>query len=159
MSRVLNQNDTTVQISDETRQRVLAAVEELGYHPNALARSLRTQRTQTIAMLIADLTNGFYHPMVRTVQDIAYRHGYEVLISNSDHIYEHELQFCKAVSRRPVDGVILVPIHLTNADIDHYFGESHTPIAILGSHMTHPNIDVVYVDDEQRGAVERNETG
>ena len=89
VSRVLNHNDTTVQISDETRQRVMAAVEELGYRPNILARSLRTQRTQTIALMIADLSNGFYHPIARAVQDVARKRDYEVLISNSDHLYEN----------------------------------------------------------------------
>jgi LacI family transcriptional regulator len=98
VSRVLNQNDTTVQISDETRQRVMAAVEELGYRPNVLARSLRTQRTQTVALLIADLSNGFYQVIARAVQDVARQHDYEVLISNSDHLYENEKHFCQVVS-------------------------------------------------------------
>lgn len=149
VSRVLNHNDTTVQISDETRQRVMAAVEELGYRPNVLARSLRTQRTQTIALMIADLSNGFYHPIARAVLDVAHNRGYEVLISNSDHLYENEKQFCKVVSRRSVDGVIMVPIHLTEADLDEYFGKTQIPMAVLGNHLRYENLDMVYVDDEQ----------
>lgn len=149
VSRVLNQNDTTVQISEETRARVMAAVEELGYRPNVLARSLRTQRTQTIALLIADISNGFYHTITRAVQDVAHLNGYEVLISNSDHIYDNEKHFCEVVSRRPVDGMIMVPIHLTEEDLDGYFGNTHTPIAILGSHIRYSGGDNVYMDDEQ----------
>lgn len=149
VSRVLNQNDTSVQISDETRQRVIEAINQLGYRPNALARSLRTQRTQTVALLIADISNGFYHVIVRAIQDVARQHDYEVLISNSDHIYENEKHFCDVVSRRPVDGVMMVPIHLTEADIDQYFGATNTPVTILGSHLHHDEIDIVYVDDEQ----------
>ena len=149
VSRVLNHNDTTVQISDETRQRVMAAVEELGYRPNILARSLRTQRTQTIALMIADLSNGFYHPIARAVQDVARKRDYEVLISNSDHLYENEKHFCEVVARRPVDGVIMVPLHLTKADIDEYFGKTSIPLAVLGSHVDYDNLDMVYVNDEQ----------
>lgn len=149
VSRVLNENDTAVTISDETRARVMAAIEELGYRPNALARSLRTQRTQTIALMIADLSNGFYHPIARAVQDVARLHDYEVLISNSDHIYENEEHFCQVVSRRPVDGVIMVPIHLTEQDIQNYFGKQNTPVSMLGSHLHLENVDVVYVDDER----------
>jgi DNA-binding LacI/PurR family transcriptional regulator len=149
VSRVLNQNDTTVQISDETRQRVLAAIEELGYRPNVLARSLRTQRTQTVAVMIADLSNGFYHPIARAIQDVARKYDYEVLFSNSDHIYENEKHFCDVVSRRPVDGVIMVPIHLTDEDLDNSFGKSNTPLAILGSHLNYMGgFDMVYVNDE-----------
>jgi LacI family transcriptional regulator len=149
VSRVLNQNDTSVPISDETRQRVMAAVEKLGYRPNVLARSLRTQRTQTIALLIADLSNGFYHPIARAVQDVAHLHDFEVLISNSDHVYENEKHFCQIVSRRSVDGVIMVPIHLTNDDLEQFFSETRTPMCVLGSQINHPSIDNVYVNDEQ----------
>ncbi|MFN8528142.1 MAG: LacI family DNA-binding transcriptional regulator [Anaerolineae bacterium] len=149
VSRVLNENDTAVTISEDTRTRVMAAIEELGYRPNVLARSLRTQRTQTIALMIADLSNGFYHPIARAVQDVARVHDYEVLISNSDHVYENEKHFCQVVSRRPVDGAIIVPIHLTEQDIRQYFGKSNTPVSMLGSHLHLENVDVVYVDDER----------
>jgi DNA-binding LacI/PurR family transcriptional regulator len=149
VSRVLNQSETTVPISDQTRQRVLAAVEKLGYRPNVVARSLRTQRTQTVAMMIADITNSYYHPMARAVQDVARQHDYEVLISNSDHIYENEKHFCDIVLSRGVDGVIMVPIHLTTGEMDRMVSKTHIPFVVLGQHIDHPNIDVVYVADDR----------
>lgn len=149
VSRVLNGNNTQVPISDDTRQKVQQAVEALGYRPNAVARSLRTQRTQTVALMIADISNGFYHPIARAVQDVARQYDYEVLISNSDHIYEYEKHFCEIVLRRGVDGAILVPIHLTTEELDAYVSQSHIPFVVLGHHINHPNIDVVYMDDER----------
>lgn len=151
VSRVLNRSETTALISAETSQRVLAAVEALGYRPNVVARSLRTQRTQTIAMLIADLSNGFYHVMARAVQDVARQRDYEVLISNSDHLYENEKHFCEIVLGRAVDGVIMVPIRLTNADFEHYVSLTHIPFVVLADRdqVVHPKIDVVYVNDYQ----------
>lgn len=149
VSRVLNRTETTAQISEETIQRVLLAVKKLGYRPNTVARSLRTQRTQTIAVMIADLGNGFYHPIVRTIQEIARQHGYEVVISNSDHVYENERHFCEIVLGRGVDGVIMVPIHLTNAELGHYVSQTHVPFVVLGPQIDHPDIDVVYMDDER----------
>ncbi len=149
VSRVLNRTETTAQISEETIQRVLLAVKKLGYRPNTVARSLRTQRTQTIAVMIADLGNGFYHPIVRAIQEIAGQHGYEIVISNSDHLYENEKHFCEIVLGRGVDGVIMVPIHLTNAELGHYVSQTHVPFVVLGSQIDHPDIDVVYVDDER----------
>jgi len=146
---VLYRTETTAQISDETSQRVLAAVEQLGYRPNTVARSLRTQRTQTVALMIADISNGFYHPIARAVQDVARQHDYEVLISNSDHIYENEKHFCEIVLGRGVDGVIMVPIRLTNADLEHYASQTHIPFVVLAEYIVHPNIDVVYVNDER----------
>lgn len=149
VSRVLNQNDTTVQISEETRQRVLSAVAQLGYRPNVIARSLRTQRSQMIALMIADISNGFYQSITRAVQDVARQYDYEVMIANSDHVYQNEKHFCDIVSQRSIDGVIMVPIRLTEADIEQFYREVNAPVTVLGAHVKHPNIDVVYLNDHR----------
>lgn len=148
VSRVLNQANTTIAISEETRNKVMAAVEELNYRPNMLARSLRTQQTQMIAVMIADISNGFYHPIVRSIQDVADEYGYDVMIANTDHIRSNEIRFCEAVTRRPVDGIIMVPYHLTADDLDDLLRSTETPIAVLGPQIVHAQIDVVHGDDE-----------
>ncbi len=147
VSRVLNNTATTIPVSEDTRRRVLAAVKQLGYRPNMTARSLRTQRTQMIALLIADISNGFYHPIARAIQDVARLHDYDVLIANSDHLYESEKHFCEAVIRRPVDGIIAVPIHLSEDEIDRLITLTRTPFVALGQHIQHPDVDIAYVDD------------
>ena len=149
VSRVLNQKDTTIPISDETRMKVIAAIDALGYRPNMHARSLRTQQTQLIAVLVADITNSFYPQIARSIQQVARQQGYDVMISNSDHVYENEQQFCETIIRRSVDGIILVPTHLTEDDLHELYRETNTPIAVLGQHVDHPHIDVVYGDDER----------
>lgn len=149
VSRVLNNNPSAIPVSEETRRRVLEAVKALGYRPNMTARSLRTQRTQMIALMIADISNSFYHPIARTVQDIARRHNYDVIISSSDHRYDNEKHFCEAVIRRPVDGVIMVPTYLTDEDIDRFIALTQTPVVVLGQHIRHPEVDIVYADDEK----------
>lgn len=148
VSRVLNPTPQPIPIGDATRQRVLDAVETLGYQPNLHAGSLRGQKTHLIAMLIADISNSFYHPMVRAVQDIAHQHRYDVLVANSDHLRENELLFCESLVRRPVDGIIMVPYHLADADLDHLWKQTGAAIAVLGQHITHPDVTVVGVDDE-----------
>lgn len=148
VSRVLNNTKTAIPVSKKTREKVLAAINELGYRPNMTARSLRTQRTQMISLLIADITSSFYHLLAQEIQAVAQSHDYDMLIANSDHIYENEKRFCEAVMRRPVDGVIMVPQHLTYDDLDDLITITNTPIAVLGQHIQHPAIDVVYADDE-----------
>lgn len=143
VSRVLNQNSTSVPISEVTRQKILDAVKELGYQPNMIARSLRTQRSQMIAVMIGDISNAFYHPIVRAVQDISDKRDYDVLISNSDHIYEHEQRFLNTVLRRPVDGIIMAPHCLTTVEIDQFIQRSNIPIVALGAQVDHPAVDVV----------------
>lgn len=149
VSRVLNDTSSTIPISEETRQKVLAAVKALKYRPNMTARSLRTQRTQMIALMIADVSNPFYHPIVRVVQEVARQHDYDVLISNSDHRHDNEKHFFEAVIRRPVDGVIMVPIHLTDEDFDRFIALTQTPVVVIGIQIEHPEVDVVWADDEK----------
>lgn len=149
VSRVLSPAPQAIPIGDETRQRVLDAVEALGYHPNLHAGSLRGQKTRMIAMLIADISNAFYHPMTRAVQDVAHAHRYDVLLANSDHERENELLFCEAIIRRPVDGVVLVPYHLNDQDLERLQSQTGAAIAVLGQHITHPTVDVVCLDDGQ----------
>lgn len=143
VSRVLNETSSPVPISDETKQRILEAVEQLGYQPNMIARSLRTQRTQMIAVMIGDISNAFYHPIVRAVQDVAGSRDYDVLISNGDHIYEYELRFLQMVLRRPVDGVIMTPHRLTFEDLDRFIRRSHIPTVSIGAQVNHPMVDVI----------------
>src|SRR5437016_11722030 len=75
VSRVLSKSPSVVPISKETVRRVQEAVNQLGYYPNLTARSLRGQQTYMIALMIADISNPFYHSIVRTVQDMARQHN------------------------------------------------------------------------------------
>jgi DNA-binding LacI/PurR family transcriptional regulator len=147
VSRVLSSVPSKVPISEETRKKVLEVIEELGYHPNQYARSLKGRKVHMIGMVIADISNPFYHPMVRAVQDIAFQHRYDVMIANSDHSREKELLFCESIMRRPVDGVVIIPYHLNDEDLDRLMARTGVLISAVGNHIQHPNIDVTFADD------------
>jgi LacI family transcriptional regulator len=147
VSRVLSTVPSTVPISEDTQKKVLAVVKELGYHPNQYARSLRGKKKHMIGMMIADISNPFYHPMVRAVQDVAFQHRYDVMIANSDHTREKELLFCESIIRRPVDGVIMIPYYLNDEDLDNLIARTGVAIGAVGNHIQHPNVDIVYADD------------
>jgi DNA-binding LacI/PurR family transcriptional regulator len=149
VSRVLNGSTAGIPIGEETRQRVLEAVHTLGYYPNLYAGSLRGQKTQMLAMMIADIANPFYHAMVRAAQDVAHGHRYDVMIANSDHERENELLFMESLIRRPVDGVFIVPYHLTSDHISEIIARTGSAIAAVGQHVDHPLVDTVHGDDYQ----------
>jgi DNA-binding LacI/PurR family transcriptional regulator len=149
VSRVLSGVPTIIPVSEDARQRVQAAVRELGYQPNLHAGSLRSQKTQMIAVMIADLANPFYHPLVRAIQDVADQLAYDVMVANTDHKPEKEKHFVASVVRRPMDGVIIVPSHLKNSDIDEIVNRTGGVVAAVGQHVTHPGIDVAFGDDEK----------
>ena len=147
VSRVLSAVPSKVPISEETRKKVLQVIEDLGYHPNQYARSLKGRKVHMIGMVIADISNPFYHPMVRAVQDIAFQHRYDVMIANSDHTREKELLFCESIMRRPVDGVVIIPYHLNDDDLDRLMARTGVVISAVGNHIQHPDIDVTFADD------------
>ena len=149
VSRVLSAPDSTsVPISEDTILRVQEAARVLGYQPNLHARSLRGQRTQLIAMMVADIANPYYHVMVRKVQDVARTKGYDVLIANSDHDPELERHFIQGIMRRPVDGVVLTPYHLTAAEIGALIDRTGVRVVLVGQHLWPPGVDRVFADDE-----------
>jgi LacI family transcriptional regulator len=149
VSRVLSptSSDSKVLISDETTEKVLAVVKELGYHPNQYARSLRGKKNHMIGMLIADISNPFYHPMVRAVQDVASQYHYSVMIANSDHLREKEVLFCESLLRRPVDGAVIIPYHLNDDDLQNLITRTGMAISAVGNHIQHPDVDITYADD------------
>jgi LacI family transcriptional regulator len=149
VSRILSPapSGSKVLISEETKERVLAVIMDLGYHPNQNARSLRGKKNHMIGMLIADIGNPFYHPMVRAVQDVAFQHHYSVMIANSDHLREKELLFCESILRRPVDGAVIIPYHLNDDDLQNLIARTGMAISAVGNHIQHPDVDVTYADD------------
>jgi DNA-binding LacI/PurR family transcriptional regulator len=149
VSRVLNEVKEPIAIGEETRQRVLEVVEQLGYQPNLHAGSLRGQKTRMVALMIADIANPFYHALVRAVQDVAYDYRYDVMIANSDHTLKGEQHFVQSVIRRPVDGIIVVPYHLDDDDLDELIDRTDTMVAAVGQHITHPLVDIAFGNDDQ----------
>lgn len=132
----------------DTRQRIFDAVTQLGYVPNELARSLRTQRTYTIASVIPDIANPFYPTFERGVQDIAEAHNYDVIVYNTDGIEAKERRCLDALLRGRVDGVIGVFFHLARADLER-LTERDVALVLLdqprGANST--PVDHVFVDN------------
>ena len=113
---MLNDNPV-VSISEDTRQRILDAIDELGYVPDGAARSLRTRKTYTIAGIIPDITNPFYPAFERGIQESAEAHGYDLIVYNTGGIAEKERRCLRSVQQGRVDGVIAVLFHLTARDL------------------------------------------
>ncbi|MDR3692276.1 MAG: LacI family DNA-binding transcriptional regulator [Fimbriimonas sp.] len=96
-------------VSDSVRIRVAEAVRELGYRPNGSARSLRLRRTDTIALIVSDITNPFFTTIARAVEDVASESDNLVLFGNTDESESSEIRYMEMVLQKGVDGVLLVP--------------------------------------------------
>lgn len=105
VSHVINR---TRPVSEELRTRVLAAMDELGYRPNLLARSLRRGRTHTIGMILPDNVNPFFAEVARGVEDTAFGQGYSVVICNTDGDLDKESFYASLLAEKRMDGIIFV---------------------------------------------------
>ena len=97
VSRVINNSGY---VGKEARERVTAAIAELGYVPNSLARSLRFKHTKMLALVVSDITNPFFTTMARGVEDTARRHNFTVLFCNTDESESEQARYLTALVQR-----------------------------------------------------------
>lgn len=97
----------TARVSKARAARVLAAVQELDYHPNEVARSLKVKQTKLLGMVLPDITNPFFPEIIRGAEDAALERGYLLLAANTDEQAEREKRLIKALRARRVDGILL----------------------------------------------------
>jgi len=143
VSRVLS--NSSYPVSDEIREKVLRTAETMGYQPNITARSLRTDRTNTIGIIVDDLLSPFTPPIVRGIQDYLHEHGFLSLIVNSDWDPDQEQAAIKTLLSRPVDGIIFVEYsHRATSDI---LEQSNKPRVFVHRLFSSPIKNSVVPDD------------
>jgi LacI family transcriptional regulator len=144
VSRVIN-NSTYV--SQSTRERVEAAVKELGYVPNTIARGLRSKRTKTLALVVTDITNPYFTSMARGVEDVAAAFNYTVIYCNTDESETKEEKYANMLAQRRVDGVLLVP-SCGNAKTIKFLVSNGVYVVVLDRRIPGVETDIVCSDSE-----------
>lgn len=148
VSHVLND---TRYVSPELRSRVLETAERLGYRSNAVARSLRTKRTHTLALIVPDIANPYYPALARGVLHAADAAGCVTVLCNSDRDPDKEIEIIRALESRQVDGIVFYPSGPHTEQLAALAGV-HTPMVLLGSRGSGVSLDVVLTNP--RGAYE-----
>jgi len=146
-SRALNPG-TRLLVSEETAQRVTEAAERLGYRPNSVARSLRTRRSHTIGVLIPDLNNPLFPPIIRGIEDRLAEHGYVALIGNTDADPVKERLVFDQMRARHVDGFVLATATL-NSPILAEAAKAELPLVLMNRTAQDYPFSSVSVDNEQ----------
>lgn len=144
VSRVINNSGYA---SEETRKRVAEAAAELGYVQNSLARSLRTKRSNALALVLTDITNPFFTTVARGVEDVASEAGYTVTYCNTDEDEFKQQKNLSLLIQQQVDGILLVPASSSASAVD-YIRDQNTAVVILDRRIPGANADVVRCDSE-----------
>jgi LacI family transcriptional regulator len=129
-----------------TRGAVQDAIRALGYRPNHVARSLRTRRSQMVAVIVPDLTNTYYSVLTRGLADSIVAAAYGTYVCNTDGIAERESGFLQNVVDRGADGIVLASVDSASAGAISA-ADSGTPVVCIGGTLDHPRVDVVTTDD------------
>jgi LacI family transcriptional regulator len=150
VSYVLNGNSKVV-VADDTRERIMAAIEELGYVPNQPARALRTQKTKLIACVVPDITNPFHTSFAKGLQAVAEAHEHDVVLYNTDRIANKEHKFLELLRQGRYDGVVVTPHHLKADDLVKVL-EAGMAVVVQGSgamptEVSGRPLDSIHVDD------------
>ncbi|MGD0876687.1 MAG: LacI family DNA-binding transcriptional regulator [Anaerolineales bacterium] len=131
--------------SEDVRQRVNQAAEQLGYVPNSLARSLRSKRTRTLALVLTDITNPFWTTVARGVEDAASEVGYHVIFCNTDESASKQQSYLEAMIQKQVDGILLVPAHSKENPIG-FLHQQNVQVVLLDRRLPDMQADVVRCD-------------
>jgi DNA-binding LacI/PurR family transcriptional regulator len=134
-------------VREKTRKKVLKVITELNYEINAIARSLRQKKTNTIGVIIGNVLSQFYSIIAKSVEDIANKFGYNVILCNGDDNPEKELKYLKVLKSNRVDGIILTPTG-KNAKYINWLIESGTKVVLLDRLINGVDCDSVLVDNE-----------
>ena len=134
-------------VKPETKDRVLAAINELGYRVNAAGRNLRTGRTGTIGFAVPEVDNQYFAHLIGCVVDEAAQHGLRVAIEQTDAMRENEIEVVSTSRNRLYDGLLLSTAGLTDADAA--LLQVDYPIVLLGEslfdapldHIVMPNLE------------------
>lgn len=143
VSRVVNGNPN---VKPTTRKRVVEAIDQLGYRPNAVARGLASKRTTTVGVIIPDISSIFFSELARGIEDIATMYKYNIILSNSDQNKEKEIHLINTMLEKQVDGIVFMGGEITK-EHEETFKKSPVPVvlsATIDDNKEFPSVNIDY---------------
>jgi LacI family transcriptional regulator len=148
VSHVIN---GTRHVSDDLRDRIEAAMRELDYRPNALARSLRRGRTEAVGLLVPDNANPFFAEIARTIEDRGFASGHSVILCNTDGRSDKERTYVDVLIGKQVDGIIILAAGVEDAAYLAEVARRGTPLVIVDRELPDLAADTILVANEEGG--------
>lgn len=137
-------------VAEETRKKVLAAIQELGYRPNAVARNLRRQQTSTLGLIIPDTCNTYFAEVAEGIESVAYENNYTLVFCNSDYSLERELHHVDHLFAERAAGVILIPATSSQESVNRLLGYN-IPTVTLDRYVEGENVPSVIAKNFEGG--------
>lgn len=141
---------TPERVAENTRQRIADAIQQLNYAPNALARGLILRRTQTLGVVIPDISNLFYAEVLKGMEDAAHNRKYNLILGNTDNNKDRLFSTLRVLKERQIDGLVFTsePVFPDYHDL---FMQLQIPVVLASTHSLEYELPSVKVNDEQAG--------
>lgn len=143
VSRVINNSKP---VSPEVRQKVLKVIEEIGYKPNDVARTLVTKKSYLIGVIVTDLGNSYIAQMVRGIEEIGKMYNYDILLCSTYGDKSAELKYLSLLNRKQVEGIILIS-HMLNEQTKKQIAQYEIPFVFLSRHYFQEKYPTVTIDN------------
>lgn len=142
VSFIINGKAKEKSISEAVIEKVEKIIEESGYKPNQIARSLRTGNSNIIGLIIEDISNSFFSRIARLIEDKAYKRGYKIIYSSTENSVDKAKELIKMFKSRKVDAYIISPIKGIEEDIQMLLDDGN-PVILFDRNL--PDINTSYV--------------
>lgn len=146
VSRVLNDSGY---VKEETREKIEKAIKELNYTPSAIARSLSTNKTNTIGVIVPEINNPFFGEIIKGIGQVADEHDLNIILCNTDDSREKELKALKLLKGQRILGIIITPTYPEDKFNSEYLNTLENldiPVVLVDGHVKYFNFSGVFID-------------
>jgi len=150
VSRALND---AYGVHQETRGHVLAVAAHLNYHPNRVARGLKTRRSHTLGLIVSDIRNPFFAEVARGVEDAARAGGCDLVLCNSDLDPRKQMEYVASLLEKQVDGILMNSVANLSLKQQDQLAASGVPIVLLNRSAARKSFSTVCADNEAGGVM------
>lgn len=147
VSRALNNHSD---INEKTKEKILIAAKELNYRPNSIARSLISNKTYTVGLMVPDITDPFFSSIAAGIEEILSNQGYQIVYGNTSRNHDKELNFINSVFDRKMDGIILTPDNFSPEIVDN-LNNLEVP-AVLLRRRSEGDLNIPFIDVDHYSA-------
>ena len=148
VSYVINGKEKKARVSDKMVKKIREAVVKLNYQPNQIAKSLKSGKTNTIGLIVADISNSFFSNIARIIEDEARKKGYVVIFGSSDESAEKSQDLLNVFQNRQVDAFIIAPVENTENQIRE-LEKTGLPVVLIDRYFPSVDVDSVHINNFQ----------